>query len=95
MPMAKSILQDEKKCWFCHSQAGLHEHHIYAGTARRKISEENGFKVYLCWFHHNGSAYGVHFNRVNDLLLKRACQRKYEETGSREDFIKLVGLSYL
>lgn len=93
--MAKSILQTEKRCFLCGSQTWLEEHHIFEGTANRKISEKNGFKVYLCHYCHNEPPKGVHFNRANNLKLKRACQRKYEETHTREDFMRLIGKNYL
>ncbi len=89
----KSILQEDKKCFICGNTC-VHEHHIYFG-ANRKISEQNGFKVYLCPAHHNMSDYGVHFNRELDLQLKQLCQSKYEETHSREEFIELIKRSYL
>lgn len=89
----KSILQEDKKCFICGSLQ-VHEHHIYFG-ANRKASENNGFKVYLCPAHHNMSNCGVHFNRQLDLQLKQLCQRKFEETHSREEFMKLIGKNYL
>ena len=91
----KSILQDEKECYECGARVNLHEHHIYFGT-NRKISEKNGFKVWLCGRHHNQSNDGVHCgNHDLDLALKQDCQRAYERTHSREEFIKLIGRSYL
>ena len=91
----KSILQDEKKCFLCNTVFNLHEHHIFFGSANRKISEANGFKVWLCAYHHNMSHYSVHHDRKLDLLVKKVCQRKYEKTHSRDEFIKLIGRSYL
>ena len=91
----KSILQSEKECFFCGTIFNLHDHHIFFGTANRKISEKYGFKAYLCAGHHNMSNTSVHHNRKLDLVLKSACQRKFEETHSREEFIKLIGRSYL
>lgn len=91
----KSILQDEKRCWFCGSHSWLEEHHIFEGTANRRISEANGFKVYLCHYCHNEPPRGVHFNRENSLRLKKACQQKYERTHSREEFMSLIGRNYL
>ena len=50
----KSIKQDEKECFICRvnydvaTLYGLHEHHIFEGTARRKLSEKYDLKVYLC-----------------------------------------------
>ena len=92
--MAKSILQSEKKCFITGSTENLHRHHIYFG-ANRRISEENGFSVWLIPEYHNMSDYGVHFDKAFDLKLKQDCQRKYEETHSREEFIALTGRSYL
>lgn len=91
----KSILQNEKKCFLCDTTYDLHDHHIYFGSANRKISEANGFKVWLCAYHHNMSNDSVHHNRKLDLLVKKVCQRKYEKAHSREEFIKLIGRSYL
>ena len=92
--MAKSILQSEKKCFITGSTENLHRHHIYFG-ANRRISEENGFYVWLIPEYHNMSDYGVHFDKAFDLKLKQDCQRKYEETHSREEFIALIGRNYL
>lgn len=39
---------------------------------------------------------GIHFNKEVDLQLKRLTQRKWEEkNGSRDDFIRVFGKSYL
>ena len=94
--MAKSILQSEKQCYITGSTYNLHKHHIYAG-GRRRISEENGFWVYLRGDLHNQSNIGVHGKDGHelDLTLKRVCQRAYEETHSREEFMKLIGKNYL
>lgn len=94
----KSILQTEKECYFC-KDLRVEEHHIYFGP-NRKVSEKNGFKVWLCNLHHTGSIsgiskYAVHFNRKKDLELKKECQRIYERNHTRASFIKLIGRSYL
>lgn len=91
----KSILQKDKECWFCGRTDGLELHHIYPGTANRQVSDKNGFTVYLCRRHHTGSNQSVHLNRNMGLTLKCACQSKYEEKHTREEFIKLIGKSYL
>ena len=70
-------------------------HHIYEGTGRRKISEREGFIVPLTNRQHNMSNEAVHFNKKLDLYLKRLCQSIYEQTHTREEFIKLIGRSYL
>lgn len=37
----------------------------------------------------------VHFNKEMDLELKRVYQKEYEKNHTREEFIKLIGKSYL
>lgn len=88
-------MQTEKACYITGRKDNLHLHHIYFGSGLRKISDKNGFTVWLIQKLHNGSNDGVHFNRELDLYLKRECQKKYEETHSREEFIALIGKNYL
>lgn len=95
--MAKSILQTEKECYITGSTFNLHRHHIYFGNPRRQISEDNGFWVWLTGALHNQSNDGVHGKngQALNLKLKQDCQRKFEETHSREEFMKLIGKNYL
>lgn len=93
--MAKSIMQTGRRCYVCGTTYNLHEHHIFFGTANRKQSEKHGFKVCLCGKHHNLSNEGIHFNHDLDMRLKRECQAKFEETHSREEFMKIIGKNYL
>lgn len=54
-------------------------------------------KVWLCGqqCHENGPE-SVHRNRKTDLELKEEGQRRFEETyGTREDFRRIFGKSYL
>lgn len=92
----KSILQNKKESYISGSTYNLEEHHIFFGTANRKISEKQGFKVWLTLEEHRGT-YGVHGKNGKklDLKLKQDAQRKYEETHTREEFIKLIGKSYI
>lgn len=93
-----SILQSRRECWFCKTKNNLAVHHIYFGNPNRKISEEQGFKVYLCPHCHNTGGNGecVHRCREMDLQLKIACQKAYEDMGhTREEFIRLIGKSYI
>lgn len=88
-----SIMQNGKYCWVCYARYPLHKHHIYGGR-NRSISEREGFYIWLCPDHHTGD-HGIHRIPRADLMAKRVCQRKYEETHSREAFIRLIGKSYL
>ena len=92
----KSIVQENKYCLTCGSIYNLHNHHIYFGVKNRKISDENGFTCWLCHRCHEGTN-GIHGKNGHklDLELKRLCQKKFEETRTREEFICLIGKNYL
>jgi hypothetical protein len=46
--------------------------------------------------HHNASNEGVHFNKENDLIIKKMAQEYYEKNiGTREDFRRDFIKSYL
>lgn len=94
--MAKSILQSEKKCFITGSTENLDLHHIYFG-ANRSVSDKNGFWVWLRHDYHIADSPNKtpHNCRMTDLYLKEMCQREYEKTHSREEFIKLIGRNYL
>lgn len=100
-PRKESILQEKDgRCYLCMKSGDYrihpvtHKHHVYPG-ALRKISDENGFTVNLCVKHHEFDAAAVHENQDNMRRIQRDCQRKYEETHSREEFMNLVGRNYL
>lgn len=90
----KSILQDEKRCFVTGREHGLHKHHIYQGF-NRKHSEEHGFYVWLVPEYHNMSNKGVHFDKDFDTYLKKLCQAEFEKTHTREEFMEIIGRSYL
>ena len=37
----------------------------------------------------------VHNNREMDLRLKEMCQEEYEKTHTRQEFVQIIGKSYL
>ena len=91
----KSIMQEDKYCFVCGKRNNLHLHHIYFGK-NRKVSDKNGFTCYLCYEHHEGT-FGVHgkYGHELDLRLKRECQKHFENTRSRNEFMNLIGRNYL
>lgn len=95
----KSIIQDEQVCFLCGSTDRLQEHHIFGGNPNRKNSEEDGLKVYLCKFHHEGDERGnrnaVHFNDELMQMLHEIGQAYYERTHTRDEFRKRYGRSWL
>lgn len=95
MGKAKSVVvKDMEHCYVCGSPY-IHIHHIFFGTANRKISDKYGYVVPLCQEHHTGSA-GVHFNKSLDLHLKKLSQEHFEaHIGQREDFRRVFGKSFI
>ena len=95
--MAKSIIQNKKECYITRSTYNIHKHHIFEGTANRKLSEKYGLWIYLRADWHNLSNYGVHFNKELDIKLKKVAQKRWQEyyKKTKEDFIKIFGKSYL
>ena len=93
----KSILQDKKECLICKTPFNLHLHHCFEGVGRRKISDREGLTIFLCIYHHNGSDYGIHFNKDLDLKIKRWSEKVWLEKNNKtiEDFIALFGKNYL
>lgn len=92
----KTIIQHEQRCLVCGSW-NVEDHHIFFGTAKRKISEELGLKVWLCPTHHRGTS-GVHGRDGHklDIEIKQLGQKAFEyHYGGRNDFIKRFGRSYL
>lgn len=98
----KSILhQKDGTCYLCmrlhqnyRKYPIVHEHHIYCGKNRR-ISEANGFKVYLCPAHHEFGQDAAHRDHEVMRLMQQDCQRVFEETHTREEFMELIGENFL
>lgn len=88
------LVKDMEHCLVCGSPH-VHWHHVFFGTANRKLSDKYGFIVPLCQEHHTGDS-GAHFNRDFDLHLKKMAQRHFEtHYGARKEFMKIFGRSYL
>jgi hypothetical protein len=82
-------------CHICHLVTECNSHHVYFGTANRKMSERYGMKVWLCPYCHTIGKNSVHHNRDVDLKLKQEYQTLFEKTHSREEFMRTFGRNYL
>ena len=92
--MRDSIICNDKRCFVCGCPIGLHHHHCFHGI-NRKNADQDGCWVYLCFAHHTGME-GVHNNRPFDVMLMKISQMVWEsKLGSREDFRRRYGKSYL
>lgn len=83
-----------RQCHICGSFRWIECHHVFGGPYR-KASERFGLKVDLCHWCHNEPPNGVHFNRENDLRLKREYQALFEAEHNHEEFIRIFGRNYL
>jgi len=91
--MSKSILQpDEHICYISGACFNLDKHHIYHGSANRKLAERYGC---WCWLRHDIHMKLHDEDKTLDRKLQEECQRKFEETHTREEFRKIFGKSYL
>lgn len=99
---ASILHQKDGTCYLCIRLHGdyrchpvTHEHHIYGGTANRRISEAAGLKVHLCPDHHETGSEAVHRNQEYMRLIQQDGQKAYERTHTREEFMALIGRSFL
>jgi len=90
----KSILQEEKVCYLCGKQYGLELHHIFAGVANRRISEQHGLKVWLCHDCHTGQD-GAQYNSEKGLYLKQMAQTAFEQTHTHDEWMRLIRKNYI
>ena len=92
--MGKSILQDDRRCYFCNRVTGLEKHHVFAGIANRRISEARGFWVMCCNECHTGRD-GVQYNKEKNLRLKQDAQRAFEKDHTHQEWMDLIRKNYL
>lgn len=100
----KSIMQDKEDgtCYLCRKLHGddsiktvRQEHHVFGGTANRRLSEKYGLKVYLCLDHHLTGPEAVHKDAETAVLLKQEGQRAFKERYRGMDFVKIFGKNYM
>lgn len=91
----KSILQEDTDyCFFC-GRYGTEIHHIFFGTANRKLSDKYGMVVGLCYNHHRGRQ-GIHNgNRELDIMLKQIAQTRFRQVYPEVDFLAVFGKNFL
>jgi hypothetical protein len=79
--------KDFSKCYYCNnSMEKLDIHEVYGGSNRQR-SMKYGLCVPLCR--------KCHSNEMIIQDLRKWCQRKYEQTHTRADFISIIGRNYL
>lgn len=74
------------KCYYCGKEGKMDLHEIYGGSNRTR-SIKNGLVVPLCRI--------CHSNEEIIQYLRIKLQKEYEKIHSREDFIEIIGKSYI
>lgn len=86
--------EDMDHCYFT-GTAPVERHHIFGGV-NRKNSEKYGFIVPLRPDLHPNGVYAGQSAKLIDLKLKTMAQEHFErEYGTRDDFRRIFGKSYL
>lgn len=87
-------------CYKCGAWTYTEEHHVFHGTANRKIADREGLTVYVCRKCHEL----IHRNVEEDLKLEREAQGVWEEhymeqghtaEEARAEFMRLFGKNYI
>lgn len=95
--MAADITKYKKLCILCGRPATC-EHHLVFGIGLRELAEEDNLKAPICDRCHTlgKSTEKIHDNVAAERLSKICGQLLYEaQIGTREDFRKRYGQSYL
>ncbi|MEG0872962.1 MAG: hypothetical protein RSE57_06280 [Clostridia bacterium] len=85
-----SILTNNFDECYCCGRKKEHTHEIYKGR-NRKTSMKYGFCIPICDICHERTENDITFLR--ELQVK--CQKKYEESHIREEFMQIIGKNYL
>lgn len=94
--MSKKLkyLGDPEECFICKSTYCLETHHIMNG-ANKKASEKYGLLVKVCANCHTLSPNSIHRDSKVLRALKEAGQQNFEQSNTREDFMRIFGRNYL
>lgn len=89
---------DMNHCYYTGSNV-VERHHVFYGMGgdKKKPCEEYGYVVPLRPdLHPNGVQATEYARKVLDLYLKQECQKDFESKyGTREEFVRIFGRSYL
>lgn len=93
--MSESLLSKTKRCYIC-GATNVEKHHIFFGTAKRRISDVEGCWMWLCPEHHRGSS-GVHFDKKLCRKIQVKCEQEWisRNKSDEEGFRNIFGRNYL
>lgn len=83
------ITDDMEHCILCGNKKD-HIHEVFPGAFRQRSIKEH-MVLPLCSSHHRQ----IHNDTELSLYWKRSCQKLFEKSRTRDEFIKIFGRSYL
>jgi hypothetical protein len=83
------LTNDLEHCYIC-GRAKEQIHEIYKGSNRKRCME-NGFCIPICEKCHKQTEIDI---KTLD-KYRQECQKKYEKTHTREEFLQIIGKNYL
>lgn len=94
--MAKklSFIGGTNECFICKSDYCLETHHLMNG-AYKKAAEKHGLLIKVCPNCHTQAPGAIHRDSLVLKDLKKIGQEYFEQTSTREEFIKEFGRNYL
>jgi ribosome-binding protein aMBF1 (putative translation factor) len=87
--------KEREECELCGRWEYLSPHHVFFGTANRKISEKYGMVIRVCPDCHLNGKKAIHSCIEVDRELKQKYQIKFEEKYSRALFREIFKTNYL
>ena len=90
----RSILQSEKRCYFCNRVSGLRNLPVCNSCKNMMFLKARGFWTYCCHECHTGRD-GVQYNKEKNLRLKQDTQRAFEKDHSHDEWMALIRKNYL
>ena len=87
-------------CYLCDSWEYTHYHHIFHGTANRKIADREGLGVYLCRDCHEEVHRDADLNwrlqkEAQGIWEQRYIEQGHTEEEARREFMRLFGKNYI
>lgn len=93
--MSESLLSKTKKCYIC-GALNVEKHHVFFGTAKRRISDTEGCWLWLCPEHHRGAS-GIHFDKKLSRKIQMKCEQEWisRNKSDEEGFRRMFGRNYI
>ena len=84
---------DVKRCFLCGREGDMQVHHCLHGTANRKLAEQEGLMVNLCFSCHHR----LHSQGFGDKELMKVAESRWLDynMGCVDDWIGVFGKNYL